>query len=140
MSSGQQEPTEQTGRPVPNRTALDEHWQQALEQGRLLYQRCGTNAWLPPREEDPVSLSPDWEWAVASGNAHLVSWVTYHMAYHPYWEDKVPYQVAVVELAEGPRMIAPIELADTSPCIDLPLRVDIRSDGGQFIPVFVAEP
>jgi hypothetical protein len=140
MTSGQQGSSEQVGRPVPNRSALDAHWQQALERGRLLYQRCGANAWLPPREEDPVSLSPDWNWATASGEAHLVSWVTYHVAYHPFWEDKLPYQVAVVELAEGPRMIAPIEFGETSPSIDLRLRLEIRTDGGQSIPVFVAEP
>jgi uncharacterized protein len=124
-------------RPVPHRTELDQHWYDALSAGHLLYQKTAGNAWLPPRSEDPVSLSPEWEWAESTGRARLASWVTYHIAYHPYWEDKLPYQVAIVELEEWPRMIAPLELGDATAAIDLPLRADIRFDGGQWIPVFV---
>jgi uncharacterized OB-fold protein len=124
-------------RPEPARSELDEHWYEALAQGRLIFQRTAVNAWLPPREEDPVSLSPDWEWADASGDASLVSWVSYHLAYHPYWEDKLPYQVGIIELAEGPRLIAPLELGGTTPQAGLPLRADIRFDGGQWVPFFV---
>jgi uncharacterized OB-fold protein len=124
-------------RPEPVRSELDKHWYEALSQGRLIFQRTEVNAWLPPREEDPVSLSPDWEWVDASGEAALVSWVSYHMAYHPYWEDKLPYQVGIVELAEGPRFIAPLELAGSAPEAGLRLRVDIRFDGGQWVPFFV---
>ena len=47
----------------PERSELDEHFHEALGDGRLLFQRTEKNAWLPPRSEDPVTLSPDWEWA-----------------------------------------------------------------------------
>jgi uncharacterized OB-fold protein len=136
MTTDKDTTMEQVTRPVPDRTELDEHWYQALSEGRLIFQRTPVNAWLPPRLEDPVSLSPEWEWAQASGQAKLVSWVTYHISYHPYFEDKIPYKVATVELAEGPRMLAPLELGDVEPRIDLPLTVDIVFDGGQWIPVF----
>jgi uncharacterized OB-fold protein len=129
--------TEQLTRPVAERTELEQHFHDELAQGRLVFQRSAVNAWLPPRSEDPVSLSDEWEWAEASGAATLVSWVTYHMSYHPFFADKVPYQVAVVELAEGPRMIAPLELGDRAPAIDMALQVEIRHDGGEWIPVFV---
>lgn len=128
---------ESIARPVPARTELDQHWYDALSEGRLIYQRTDHNAWLPPRSEDPATLSPDWEWFEATGSARLVSWVTYHRAYHPFWEDKLPYQVGVVELDEGPRMIAPLLLGGVVPAIDLPLTVDIGFDGGQWIPFFV---
>ncbi|MEU6644069.1 OB-fold domain-containing protein [Saccharomonospora sp. NPDC046836] len=124
-------------RPVAERTELEQHFHDELAGGRLVFQRTPANAWLPPRSEDPVTLSGDWEWAEASGAATLVSWVTYHIAYHPYFEDKLPYQVAIVELTEGPRMIAPLELGGRSPVLDMPLRLDIRRDGGEWIPVFV---
>ncbi|MER8073006.1 OB-fold domain-containing protein [Streptomyces sp. NPDC094034] len=124
-------------RPVAERTELEQHFHDELADGKLVFQRSAVNAWLPPRSEDPVSLSTEWEWVEASGAATLVSWVTYRRAYHPFFEDKIPYQVAVVELAEGPRMIAPLELGDRTPGIDLALRVDIRHDGGEWIPVFV---
>ena len=124
-------------RPIAERTALERQFHDELARGRLVFQRSATNAWLPPREEDPVSLSGEWEWDTASGDAVLVSWVTYHLAFHPFFEDKLPYKVAVVELVEGPRMIAPLELGDHEPAIDMPLTVDIRHDGGEWIPMFV---
>lgn len=123
--------------PVPDLDELEAHYFDNLREGRLLYQRTASNAWMPPRTEDPRSLSPEWDWAQASGSARLISWVTYHIAYHPYFEDKLPYQVAVIELDEGPRMIAPLELAGTKPDIDMAVRLDIREEGGWPMPVFV---
>lgn len=124
-------------RPVPDRSDLDDIFYDALSEGRLIFQQSAHNAWLPPRGEDPVTLSTEWEWVEATGDARLISWVTYHTAYHPYFEDKLPYQVAVVELAEGPRMIAPLDTCGEGLLIEMPLRLDIRQDGGQWLPVFV---
>lgn len=124
-------------RPVAERTELEQHFHDELANGRLVYQRSAVNAWLPPRSEDPVSLTDEWEWAQASGAAMLVSWVTYHIAFHPFFQDKLPYQVAIVELAEGPRMLAPLELGGRTPAIDMALLADIRHDGGEWIPVFL---
>lgn len=41
----------------------------------------------------------------ASGRGRLVSWVVYHTAYHDWFADRLPYNVAIVELEEGPRLI-----------------------------------
>ena len=46
------------------------------------------------------------------GKAKLISWVVFHRAFHPAFEDRLPYNVAVVELAEGPRMITNIVVED----------------------------
>jgi uncharacterized OB-fold protein len=37
-----------------------------------------------------------------------VSWVVYHKAYAPHLAERVPYNVAIVELAEGPRLLTNI--------------------------------
>jgi uncharacterized OB-fold protein len=97
-----------TTRPVAEPTALGQAYQQALVDGRLIFQRCSVcrNAWLPPRDECPRCLADQWAWEEASGRATLVSWVTYHTAYHPFFADKLPYLVAVIELEEGPRLIS----------------------------------
>jgi uncharacterized OB-fold protein len=34
--------------------------------------------------------------------------VIYHVAYHPAFADRIPYNVAIVELEEGPRLITNI--------------------------------
>jgi len=38
----------------------------------------------------------------------VVSWVVYHHAYTEYLKDKVPYDVTIVELDEGPRLLTNI--------------------------------
>ncbi|MFC9838418.1 Zn-ribbon domain-containing OB-fold protein [Rhodococcus sp. NPDC127530] len=129
--------TTQAALPVPDLDELEQHFFDALRAGELVFQKSAVNAWMPPRTEDPVSLSPDWEWVAASGSARLVSWVTYHIAYHPYFEDKLPYQVAVIELDEGPRMIAPLDLRGSDPIVDMPMQLDIRTADGWPLPVFV---
>ena len=78
-----------------------------LDDRRLTFQRCRScsHAWLPPREDCPNCWSSDWEWEAASGKATVVSWVIYHTAFDKRFADKLPYNVALVDLDEGPRMI-----------------------------------
>jgi uncharacterized OB-fold protein len=96
----------------------------ALEQGRLTFQRCAcAHAWLPPRENCPRCLASDWRWETASGAARLISWVVYHTAYHPAFADKLPYNVAIVELTEGPRLITNIRADHATLAIGMTLRL-----------------
>ena len=116
--------------PQPSETAAS-YWR-ALDQGRLAFQRCKAcgNAWLPPRSECPRCLTAAWEWSTASGAAKLVSWVVYHHGYHEYYAKQVPYNVAVVELAEGPRLISNIVDVAQPLRIDMPLRLVIQREAG----------
>jgi uncharacterized OB-fold protein len=97
-----------TGFPLPQPDAVSAPYWQALADGHLAFQRCDAcnGTWLPPRAECPHCLSPRWHWDRASGRGKLISWVVYHVPYHPAFADRVPYAVAVVELAEGPRLIS----------------------------------
>lgn len=118
--------------PSPTPTALSKHYWTALDEGRLDFQRCTCgHAWLPPRSECPKCLGPDWTWQTASGRAKLVSWVVYHHGYHPYYAAKLPYNVAVVELAEGPRMISNVVGDMAKFKLDLPLTLKIEREAGQ---------
>lgn len=95
--------------PTPEVTDLNRPYWQALREGRLQFQRCGCgHAWLPARHECPRCLQPGARWETASGRGTLVSWVIYHTAYHPAFADRLPYDVALVALAEGPRLITNI--------------------------------
>ncbi len=112
----------------------------ALEQGRLTFQRCAcSHAWLPPRENCPRCLAADWRWETASGAARLVSWVVYHTAYHPDFADKLPYNVAIVALAEGPRLITNIRADHAALAIGMTLRLAPERAGpatlARFAPV-----
>ncbi|MGE0545016.1 MAG: Zn-ribbon domain-containing OB-fold protein [Dehalococcoidia bacterium] len=74
--------------------------------GRLMLMRCvacGTHRY-PARDRCDVCWSTETEWVEASGRASLHSWVVFHQVYHLAFADRVPYNVAVVELEEGPRI------------------------------------
>lgn len=120
--------------PAPEITHLNGPYWQALEEGRLSYQGCDDcgHAWLPPRSECPRCLGARWGWRKASGRGRLVSWVTYHIAHHPAFRDRLPYNVAVVELEEGPRLITNIVDPDKAGglAIDKPVKLEIQRDHG----------
>lgn len=96
--------------PAPELSKVSEPYWTALAEGHLQFQRCTKcgHAWLPPRGECPSCLGDAWGWERASGRGTLVSWVVYHIAYHEAFADRLPYNVAVVELAEGPQLITNI--------------------------------
>jgi uncharacterized OB-fold protein len=125
--------------PQPERTTLNEPYWAGLAEGALRFQRCRAchNAWLPARAECPRCLRADWAWTDASGRAKLISWVVYHMSYHPAFADKVPYNVALVELAEGPRLISSV-LDAHAMRIEQALQLRIQTVGGLALPKFVA--
>jgi len=105
----------------------------ALAEGRLTFQRCHAcgNAWLPPRDFCPACLAGTWGWEDASGRARVVSWVVYHRAYHPAFADRVPYNVVVAELEEGPRLITNVLGIQGAEglAIDQPLTLTLETEG-----------
>jgi hypothetical protein len=115
---------------------LSEH-RAALAEGRLTFQRCSrcANAWLPPRDHCPRCLSPEWGWEDASGDAKVVSWVVYHRAYHPAFADRVPYNVVVAELAEGPRLISNVVGIDGADGLAIDARLRLATEREGDVPV-----
>jgi uncharacterized OB-fold protein len=120
----------------------DAYWRM-LGEGRFQFQRCARcgHAWLPPREDCPSCWSPEWRWQTASGRGRLVSWVVFHTAFHEAFEKRLPYNVALVELDEGPRLISnvvdfPESGADV---IDRTLGLIIENDHGKALPRFKLE-
>jgi uncharacterized OB-fold protein len=86
----------------------DTYWA-ALDAGRLTLQRCACGQrWLPPRAACPACLGARWTWQSAAGGGRLKSWVIYHVAFHDAFRDRLPYNVALVELDEGIQLITNI--------------------------------
>ena len=119
--------------PVPERTEVATPFWEALDRGDLLFQRCSecANAWLPARTECPRCLGADWGWERASGGGRLVSWVVYHRSYHPAFDDRLPYNVAIVELEEGPRLITNIAgvVGGEGLALDMKVHLHVERDG-----------
>lgn len=119
--------------PVPPVDDLNRKFWDGLQAGQLRFQRCQEcrNAWLPPREECPSCWSDQWVYEASSGRATLISWIVYHKAYHPYFQDKIPYNVGVVELEEGPRMLTNLVTDDHASLeIDQPVELVIQEEAG----------
>jgi uncharacterized OB-fold protein len=85
-------------------------YREGLAAGELRYQHCPVCAsnWLPARAACPTCLSPAPEWWRSAGRGRIVSWVVYHVAYHDSFKDRLPYDVTLVELDEGPRLLTNI--------------------------------
>ena len=131
---------EQDTIPAPERDALNTPYWAALAEGALKFQCCKAcgHKWLPVRHECPQCLGDNWEWMRAVGGARLVSWVVYHIAYHPAFANRLPYNVAVVELDEGPRLISNVIDAGDGVVLkmDQRLRLVIEDEGGTAVPRF----
>lgn len=121
-----------TEMPLPTVTPLTQPFWEGLEAGELRYQRCTgcAHAWLPAREECPRCLSDQVSWQASAGRGRLISWVVYHQAFHPAFAERLPYNVAVVELEEGPRLISNVNADQDALAIEMPLVVRIESESG----------
>lgn len=108
--------------------------------GELRLQRC-TDCGRPyfyPRPVCPHCGSRRVEWFTASGDATLYSYVINHRP-APGFEDDAPYAIAVVQLAEGPRMMTSITGVPNTPEaleLDMPLHVRFEQRGELSLPVF----
>jgi uncharacterized protein len=131
------------GKPQPTPSAESApFWAGATERKLLLPQcnNCG-QFWFPPSRRCPHCLSAEFEWQESSGQGRIYSFVVFHRVYHPAFEADVPYAVAIVELDEGPRLIA--NIIGTPPgdirC-DMRVRVVFEDRGEQTIPQFAVAP
>ena len=66
----------------------------------------------------------------ASGKGRVVSWVIYHHAYHEAFKEQLPYNVALVELDEGPRLITNIVNPDAGIAAERPVKLQIEDEHG----------
>jgi uncharacterized protein len=95
--------------PPPERTPETDTFWDATADRRLLLARCdacGTVIWYP-KSFCSACGSDAVAWIEASGDGFVYSFTIVHRTSGPY-RDAVPYVVAYVELAEGPRVLTNI--------------------------------
>lgn len=94
-------------RPLPQITPLTEPFWSAAKERRLVLQRCDACAAyrFPPEVACVYCGSSRATWTPASGRATLWSWTVGHPPLLPYFAERAPWPVAVVQLQEGPRMV-----------------------------------
>jgi uncharacterized protein len=125
--------------PTPEGDTI-EFWEAAKEK-RLLIKHCfdcDTYSYYP-RPFCPRCWSEQVEWHEASGRGTLYTWsVIYSNDMVPF-RDRVPYVAAIVDLAEGPRMMTNVvDCPFDDLRVGMPLQVTFQAISDEFtIPVFV---
>ena len=104
-------------RPLPEITELTEPFWTAAKARRLEIQRCDDcqTYRFPPEPGCAACSSTKYTWTEVSGRAELYTWTAAHPPLLPYFGERAPWPLAVVQLEEGPRMatnLPGIELAD----------------------------
>lgn len=128
-------------KPVPKKLPHTAPYWDAAAEGKLVVQRCSScdEFWFYPRLVCPGCMGIEFVWDDASGRATLYSYIRIARPV-PGWEGEAGYVVAMVELAEGPRMMTNI-LTDQPELLelDMPLRVVFEDRDGTKIPQFAPE-
>lgn len=126
-------------KPQPKPSPESAPFWDSVKAHKLLLPRCNAcgRFWFPPSRRCVHCLSSDFAWHESAGAGRIYSFVVFHRVYHPAFEQDVPYTVAIVELDEGPRLLA--NIVGTPPddvrC-DMRVRVVFEKRGDQTIPQF----
>ena len=97
-------------KPLPTPNADTRIFWEQCRQHRLKFQQCvncGHIRW-PPSFICPSCYSASHDWIASAGRGTVFTFVVYHQAFHPAFENDLPYVVAIIELAEGPRILSNI--------------------------------
>jgi uncharacterized protein len=124
--------------PVPNADSLP-YWNAARE-GRLLIRKCTAcqSLHFMPRHLCPVCWSDELEWIDSKGSGSVHSFTIIRRAPMSAFAARVPYVVALIELDEGPRMMANV-LGEDSLSVRIGDRVSVTFEdrgGGAMLPQF----
>lgn len=104
---GGDKPRPTPARPVPYPDEDSEEFWSAAARHELALQKCAAcgRFRFPPRPMCPRCRSMESAWERASGRGRVWSWVVAHPPVLPAFAERVPFNVAVIQLEEGVRMI-----------------------------------
>ncbi len=95
-------------KPRPRITPDNQPSWDACREHELRVQHCDAcdTTFLPPAPVCPACLTMDPGWRTASGRGCVSTFVEVHQRWFPAFADDLPYNVAQIELDEGPRLTA----------------------------------
>lgn len=126
-------------KPAPTISAYNQPYWEAARQHELRLQRCAGcgEFWAPHGPVCPFCFSGEFTWEAVSGRGVITSLVVFHKAYHPEFDNDLPLPAALVELAEGPRLITNIVQADGAQLASgLPVQVVFEDHEDFTLPQF----
>ena len=124
-------------RPLPEADESSKPFFDGAIAGHLMLMKCTAcgEIRLPSRQHCDRCLSPESTWFRASGRGSVRSFGIMHQRYHPGFE--LPYNVAIVELEEGPRITTNIVgVPNDQIRVDMPVIVDWERHEDVSLPKF----
>jgi uncharacterized OB-fold protein len=121
--------------PAPDLNPEIQPYFDAAAENRLLIKACGdcNRVFHYPRALCPFCMSENTQWREASGRGEIYAFTVLRRA-------TIPYAVASVTLAEGPRMLTNIVDCDFDRLRSgLPVRVVFQPTEGAPVPMFTPE-
>jgi uncharacterized OB-fold protein len=113
-------------KPLPRPSEDSAPYWEAARRGELRMQQCGDcgHVRFPPSLLCARCLSEASDWVRLSGRGHVFSFIVIHQSQHPAFNGDTPYNVAIIELDEGPRLHTNIvECANDQIYIGMPVEV-----------------
>lgn len=95
-------------KPLPSLDPVNRPFWEATRRGELCLQQCQKCLHIryPINAVCPRCLAEEAQWVALSGKGEVYSSIVFHQVYHKAFEKDVPYNVALIQLVEGPRMIS----------------------------------
>ena len=110
-----------------------------LRERKLLLPRCQAcgHAFFYPRVLCPRCHARDIGWIQASGRGKLHAFEIAYQAFHKAWKIKPPYVLAMVELAEGPRLMTNVVGCEPEGVhVGMPVQVTFDHHDDVWLPLF----
>ncbi len=128
-------------KPVPTEDT-EPYWKYCAK-GELRMQKCQEcgHVRFPASVLCPKCLSEENEWVKLSGKGRVFSKAIFHQLYYPGFEDEIPYNTAIIELEEGPRLHTNIlECENSEIVIGMPVSVIFKKIDDQIsLPMFTPD-
>lgn len=128
-----------TTKPIPEPDEASQPFFDGARAGKLMLMRCAEcgEFRMPARMHCDACLATATEWVEASGRGTVRTFGVMHQKYHAGFLEETPYNLAVVELEEGPRLVTNIvETANAAIAVGMPVTVAFTDYDDVSLPKF----
>jgi hypothetical protein len=113
-------------KPLPALDNWNRPFWEACRKGLLVAPKCGDcgHVFSPPGPVCPRCLSRHLQWHQLSGRGRVESWVVFHQLYYKGFAEELPYNVAMIRLDEGVRMLSNV-VGTTNEQLHVDMKVEV---------------
>jgi uncharacterized OB-fold protein len=97
-------------KPLPQPNPDTQPFWDGCKKHQLRFQKCKTCGHVrwPAAIICPDCHAKETSWITAGGKGKVYTFTVYHQAFHPAFDDDIPYVTAIIALDEGPHLLSNI--------------------------------